>query len=116
VTDFIYHITTRLAWSAEQKTGEYRASSMEREGFIHCSIAAQLLRVADNYFIGQHGLVILMIDPARLKAEVRWESGTDKQDELFPHIYGPLNKDAVVRVFDFEASQTGAFLLPGGLV
>jgi len=116
MTDFFYHITTGSAWSAGQKSGEYRADSLEREGIIHCSTATQVLRVANTYYTGQQGLVILMIDPTRLQAEVRWEPGTDKDDELFPHIHGPLNGKAVVRVFDFEASPNDAFSLPEDLI
>jgi uncharacterized protein (DUF952 family) len=116
MTGFIYHITARSVWSAGKKSGEYRTDSIEREGFIHCSTAAQILRVAQTYYTGQHGLVILMIDPTRLQAEVRWEPGTDKANELFPHIHGPLNREAVVRVFGFEANPNGTFSLPEGLV
>jgi uncharacterized protein (DUF952 family) len=75
----------------------------------------QIKRVANNFFANQHGLVILVIDPSRLKPEVRWEAGTDKADELFPHIYGPLNLEAVVRVLDFEPGPDGMFSLPAEL-
>jgi uncharacterized protein (DUF952 family) len=115
VIDFIYHITDWTAWSAGQKTGEYRADSLERVGFIHCSRAAQILRTANKLYAGQHGLVILRIDPLQLKAEVHWEPGTDKADELFPHIYGPLNREAVMQVFDFEPGPDGVFSLPGDM-
>ncbi|HEY5269338.1 MAG TPA: DUF952 domain-containing protein [Anaerolineales bacterium] len=115
MTDFIFHITARTSWSAAQKPGRYSADSLTSEGFIHCSEMNQIKRVANNLFTNQHGLVILVIDPSRLKPEVRWEVGTDKADELFPHIYGPLDLEAVVRVLDFEPGPDGMFSLPAEL-
>lgn len=112
MSEFIYHITARSSWFETEGTHEYKADSIEKEGFIHCSKASQILRVANQYYPNQHGLVILMIDPKELKADVRWEPGTDKADELFPHIYGPVNVDAVRQVFDFEPDPDGLFSLP----
>lgn len=111
----IYHVTTRTAWYAGQKSGEYRAVSLEQEGFIHCSKAEQAMRVANEYYGGLPDLVILRIDPFKLKAEVRCEAGSDKPDELFPHVYGPLNLEAVVAVFDLDAGPDGIFSLPEGM-
>jgi len=115
LTDSIYHITKRIAWSGAQEFGEYRADSSGQVGFIHCSKINQVMRVANQYYSGQSGLVILMVDSSRLKADIRWEPGTDKRDELFPHIYGPINLDAVVGVFAFEPDREGSFTLPPNL-
>ena len=112
MTDYIYHITSHASWAAAQSSGIYKADSLMKEGFIHCSKAGQILRVANNYYLDQPGLVILMIDPAMLKAGLRWEPGSDKVDELFPHIHSPLNLDAVARVFDFLPGRDGKFHLP----
>ena len=57
-------------------------------------------------------LVVLVIDPQRLRPELRWEPGADLASELFPHIYGPLNLDAVTRVLDFAPGPNGSFTLP----
>lgn len=108
----IHHITSRTSWSAAQASGAYTADSLASQGFIHCSKAEQILRVANAYYKGQDGLVILVIDPERLTAELRWEPGTDKADELFPHIYGALNLDAVLRVVEFPRAADGTFSLP----
>ncbi|HEX7567941.1 MAG TPA: DUF952 domain-containing protein [Anaerolineaceae bacterium] len=115
MTELIYHITSRSSWSAAQKFGAYSADSLTSQGFIHCSKLHQILRVANSIFTNQRGLVILVIDPSQLKLEVRWEPGTDKSDELFPHLYGPLNLEAVVGVLDFEPAPDGMFSLPAEL-
>ncbi len=108
----IYHITSRTSWLAAKKSGAYTADSLAAQGFIHCSKADQVVRVADTWYTAQRGLVLLEIDDTRLKSEVRWEPGTDKPDELFPHIYGPLNVEAVVHVHDFAPDRNGQFSLP----
>jgi len=115
VTELIYHITPRTSWSAAQKPGMYSADSLMSEGFIHCSKVDQILRVANSFYANRHGLVILIIDLSLLKPLVRWEAGMDKADELFPHIHGPLNLDAVVGVLEFEPEKDGIFLLPPAL-
>ncbi len=118
----IYHITRREAWETARRRGEYRAPSLEEEGFIHCSTAEQVEAVANTFYRGQRGLVLLMIDPARLTAEVRWEApsppaGAESTLEgvipsRFPHVYGPINLDAVAKVFSFEPESDGRFVWP----
>jgi len=115
VSGLIYHITARADWLAGQTAGAYRADSLESQGFIHCSKASQVLRVANAIYMGRHTLVIRAIDPTHVKAKVQWEPGTDKADELFPHIYGELNLDAVKDVIDIEPGDDGKFTLPGGV-
>ena len=115
MSEFILHLTSRAAWSAAQKSRQVVADSLVGQGFIHCSRASQILRVADLYFSGQPGLIILLIDPARLIPELRWEPGLDLETELFPHVYGPINLDAVVEVLDFKSDAAGKFHLPKSL-
>ena len=115
MSEFILHATSRAAWSAAQARGQYSADSLAGEGFIHCSKVDQILRVANLSFTGQHGLVLLVIDPGRLASELRWDPGADLATELFPHIYGPINLDAVAQVIDFEPTPDGKFHLPKSL-
>lgn len=109
MTATILHIASRAGWQASQQSGSYTPESFEKEGFIHCSKQEQVLRVANNFYAGQHGLVLLVIDPARLGPELRWEPGTDASAELFPHLYGPLNLEAVTRVLEFEPDTQDRF-------
>jgi uncharacterized protein (DUF952 family) len=106
----ILHIVARGEWERARREGVYRPASLAREGFIHCSAPAQVVRVANASFRGTKGLVLLCIDPAAVRAEIRREGPAP--DALFPHIYGPLNLDAVVRVLDFRAEPDGSFRLP----
>jgi uncharacterized protein (DUF952 family) len=115
----IYHITSRVAWNEAQQRGEYRAESLTTEGFIHCSTRSQVLPVFEKFYKGQRGLLLLLIDSALLSSDLKWEppsGGTPPpgvpEGDLFPHIYGPINLDAVVRVVNLEADIDGNFNLP----
>lgn len=115
----IFHITSRKDWEAAQAKGEYIAPSLQTEGFIHCSTPSQVLPVAENFYKGQSDLVLLMIEPTLLTSTLKWEApsgGTPPPGvpagDRFPHVYGPINLDAVTNVFDFVFDSTGAFQIP----
>jgi uncharacterized protein (DUF952 family) len=115
----IYHITSRRAWQEAQQQGAYRADSLESEGFIHCSTQTQVLPVAEKHYKGQQDNLLLMIDPAMLTSELRWEPPSGgapppgvPEGELFPHIYGTINLDAVAKVYDLESNPDGSYKLP----
>lgn len=106
----ILHITTRAAWDQAQQAGAYRGDTLESEGFIHCSTVAQVIRVADARFQGRTDLILLVIDTGRLRPEVRWEAG--EPGELFPHIYGSLNLEAILKVLTLAPGPDGRFTFP----
>ncbi len=122
MTERIYHITTRADWQAAQADGQYAPPSLAKEGFIHFSRADQVSGVANAFYAGQNGLVLLEVDVARLSANLRWEppahpggaapQGQPHAEDLFPHLYGPLNLDAVRAVHDFTPNPAGLFQFP----
>ena len=112
MTQPIVHITHRDDWTTALSSGEYRPGSLSKEGFIHCSKPDQVVRVAGTFYASQHGLVLLVIDPKLLHVEVRLEPSADGPAELFPHIYGALNLDAVTQVLDFNPGPDGQYVLP----
>ena len=117
---FIYHIIPLTNWETAQQRGDYRPASLEHEDFIHCSTDVQAAPVANAFYSGQTGLVLLVIDPERLSAKLQWDLPAHPAPEKapaelrgkFPHIYGPLNLDAVVDVLDFAPDQNGIFTFP----
>jgi uncharacterized protein (DUF952 family) len=106
----IYHITSRKDWENAQTAGHYAAESLAREGFIHASTAGQVADTANRYYHGQEGFVLLIIETERLKPEVRFEPVQhDGVQMYFPHVFGPLNIDAVIDVLDFAPDDQGNF-------
>lgn len=107
----IFHITRREAWDRANAEGVYRTQTLPSEGFVHCSTKDQVIEVANSRFRGQEGLVLLAIDTDRVSAEIRYEN-LEGGVQMFPHIYGAINIDAVVRVIEFEPEADGYFSLP----
>lgn len=118
--NMILHITRRADWADAQAQGFYVTPSLESEGFIHCSTAGQVVRVANSVFPGQEDLILLQIDRDKLTAPIKFEApvhipGTAPKTtdgELFPHIYGKINLDAVIGIIDFPPNADGTFTLP----
>jgi uncharacterized protein (DUF952 family) len=118
VPGFIYHVATASDWTQAQAAGEYTTSTLGRtlagEGFIHCSAADQLAGVANMFYQGLPDLLVLVIDTSRVRPEIRLEQLAGSA-EPFPHIYGPLNVDAVVETRRFEPGPDGRFSFPAGV-
>lgn len=114
----IYHITTNGEWQSSQDKQHYEAESLDTQGFIHLSEKHQIVGVADAIFTGRDDLIILVVNPAKLKAELRYEAPDPNipkehhEGELFPHLYGVLNFDAVENVVEFPCQENGKFSLP----
>jgi glutathione S-transferase len=89
----IYHLVLRRIWERDSDQ-PYRADSLASEGFIHCSFADQVAHSANRFYADAQNLLVLHIDPARLTRPLREEASGS--GEWFPHIYGPINRDAVV--------------------
>ena len=91
----IFHITTREAWESQRPSGRYRAPSLDTEGFVHCSDAPQVNATWENIFAHAPDLIVLEIDPHELTSELRYEAGVPDAGEDFPHVYGPIDANAV---------------------
>lgn len=106
----IFHIATAADAAAARANGEHCAPSLSSEGLIHLSQAHQVQAVLQAFYPGRTDLVLLLVDPALLTAPLRYEApasrgkpggpATFERDQLFPHLYGPLNADAIVGVVD----------------
>ena len=100
---WIYHLALESDWQQAKRQGFYdrstRAASLAEVGFIHCCTAEQLEGVRQRFYADladQPGaLRLLVIDPQRLKAEVRWEL-VPEVGEVFPHVMGVIEMEAVV--------------------
>ena len=91
----IYHITTKSDWAQAQSNGSYEAPALKEEGFIHCCEAAQVEHIISKYYSEKTDLLKLVIDTEKLTSQLVFE-WSPSLEETFPHIYGPINLDAVV--------------------
>ena len=104
------HIAKLEQWEQAKSSGVYRGDTLGSDGFIHCSTSQQVVKVANALFHGQEGLVLLSIEPSKVRSKIRYERS--EAGEPYPHIYGPLNIEAVLKVFSFEPGKDGKFRFP----
>jgi uncharacterized protein (DUF952 family)/RimJ/RimL family protein N-acetyltransferase len=100
LASLITHICPQAEWEAALVAGEYRSGSLAEAGFIHASRPDQVDNTGARYFKGLPDLLLLWIDPNAVRSEIRWEPA---DGDVFPHIYGPLNLEAVIQVEPFSA-------------
>jgi uncharacterized protein (DUF952 family) len=110
----ILHLVSQADWDAQKDSGFYRAESLESEGFIHFSTQEQAAGSANRYYIGRDDLLLLVVDTDKLTTPLKYEPPRDpaRKDERFPHLYGALNVDAVVRVAVYKPNNDGTFEMP----
>jgi uncharacterized protein (DUF952 family) len=112
----IYHITTQSAWATAQATGQVETESLSSEGFIHCSRQGQLLAVADRFFPGASGLIVLGVNEEAVAPWLVNEGpagpGEPFAQDVFPHVYGPIPISAVVAAAPLDAGVDGHFVWP----
>lgn len=105
----LFHILRRPEWDQARRAGDYRPPSLETEGFIHFSTAHQVAGTADRFYAGVRDLLVLRVRRDRLRAELRFDP---VDGDAFPHLYGPLNLDAVVAVAELPLPDSGGFQMP----
>jgi uncharacterized protein (DUF952 family) len=96
----VYHIAMPDVWEHYRTKASYQPESLAVEGFIHCSYEHQLEAVLGRYFGGVECVVILKIETEKLLAKLVEEPSTG--GEVYPHIYGRLNHNAVVSTEERE--------------
>jgi len=115
----IFHIIPKDEWLKQKAGGEYSPLSLRNEGFIHCCKADQVLKVAQAFF-GRLAceLLLLRIFEQDVLPPIRYETPAEApmSNIKFPHIFGPLNLNAVDKVFPLTKSITNEFIIPEDLL
>lgn len=107
----IYHITSETEWDKAKNSNKYAPDRYTNDGFIHCSKDSQTTRVANARFKGRQDVILLEIDTEKVLKKIVFEQ-TGSAIEPHPHIYGPLNKDAVLRIYKLTPDVNGFFSMP----
>ena len=110
----IYLLVEPTAWEANP-SADYAVASLDSEGFIHCAFGHQVIRAANRFYAIAPALQVLQLDPNRLTSELRIEpsSPTSTSAEEYPHVYGPIQRSAVMKVFVLKRDDNGHWALPG---
>jgi uncharacterized protein (DUF952 family) len=101
------HLTPEEVWTRHEGASEYRPEHYEDDGFIHCTDGeALVIEVGNRYYHGDaRPYVLLQVDLSRVKAEAIYEDDVG----TYPHIYGPINREAVVSVRRIQRTADGTF-------
>ena len=103
----IMHTADRDEYEGEIKTGYYGKKSLDICGFVHCSDLDTYYLVAPNFKDDHTEKVILVIDTEKLDSQVKWENGGSHD---YPHIYGLVNKAAIIQVLPHLWSENREWL------
>jgi uncharacterized protein (DUF952 family) len=106
--NIIVHVCTKAEWQKAKALNEFRVESLDSEGFIHCSGLDTILRVANSNWRGRKDLIILFIDSAKVISPIKYEPDSES-GILYPHVYGPINLDAIIQVKEFKPKEDGTF-------
>lgn len=107
----IYKIHPAADWREAEALGRFRGAPVDlADGYIHFSTAAQARETAAKHFARREGLLLIAVDAARLGDALRWEPSRGGQ--LFPHLYGDLDLQAVRWVQPLPLGADGRHLFP----
>lgn len=104
----IYHLVLPSIWWREPDR-ELEADSLAGEGFIHCSFVRQVEKSANKHYADASELWVIRIDPSRLRSPLKVEASGSGEE--YPHVYGPINRDAVTAVIPL-VREAGRWVLP----
>ncbi len=93
----VYHLVQPEWWETFANKDYYESETLSEEKFIHLSTFEQINGTLSNYFKGLNRLFLLHIDASKLTSNLVFED-LFETGITFPHLYGRLNKDAVVEV------------------
>jgi uncharacterized protein (DUF952 family) len=110
----IYHVVPLDEWNAGADR-PYAPASLAEEGFVHCSPDEEITLSVVNAFYrdSPRPLLALVLDEERLTATCEWEAAAPApppgvaESTLFPHVFGPVNRDAVTRVLEVRWDEDG---------
>jgi uncharacterized protein (DUF952 family)/GNAT superfamily N-acetyltransferase len=114
VSEVLLHLVTTEQWQDAVAGGVIAPPSLAEVGFVHLSTPEQVHLPAGRLLTGRTDVWLLVLDPARIPAEVRWEPGvpTDPESMRFPHAYGPVPLAAVTSVLPYRPGPDGRFTPP----
>jgi uncharacterized protein (DUF952 family) len=111
----IFHFINRSDLDRNLNDRELAVPSLASQGFIHCSTLDQVIGVANFIAPYDEEMQLIEIDEDRVIPEIRYEN-LDGGETLFPHIYGPLNRDAIIAINRMEWDGEDGYQLPEGLI
>jgi uncharacterized protein (DUF952 family) len=102
-----FHLVPEAVWSAADPKRPYEAPSLASEGFIHCTDgASELIATANRHYRDdRRPFLALTVDLDA--AGSPWTIEDERQ--IYPHIHGPIQREAIVAIARIERDPDGRF-------
>ena len=111
MSQIIYKIAPEALWREAEKNGRFTGAAIDvADGFIHFSTTGQVRETAARHFAGQSDLLLIVIDGSRLGDALKYE--VSRGGALFPHLYAPLDLEAVIWVKPLPLGADGLHQFP----
>ena len=110
MSDLTFHIVAAEYYRDSDRSAPYVPAAFEADGFIHCTDGgANVAEVANRYYREDRRMyIVLVIDRAKVRPAIKYEDAA----RIYPHIYGPLNRDAITDILPVLRASDGSFLRP----
>lgn len=106
--DLIFHVVKKENWKSQKKDSRYHPESLDSDGFIHCSTGRTIEEVTNRLYKDQDDILLIIINTTLVEPEIRYEN-SGNSDTKYPHIYGPLNMDAVIDKIELASEDDGGY-------
>ena len=107
----IYKVVDKDAWTAAKISGVFTGAPIDLEdGYIHLSSKEQVVETVEKHFANQDNLLLLSVSTERMGDDLKWEKS--RGDQLFPHLYRPLNIDDVIAEYPLTLKEDGSHQFP----
>ncbi|NGP76397.1 DUF952 domain-containing protein [Balneolaceae bacterium YR4-1] len=106
--DLIFHVVKKEDWKTQKKDSRYHPETIDTEGFIHCSTGRNIEEVTNRLYSGEDDILLIIINTTLVDPEIRYEN-CGNSDIKYPHIYGPLNMDAVIDKIELASEDDGSY-------
>ena len=106
--DLIFHVVKKEDWKEYKKDSRYHPESLDTNGFIHCSSGRDIESITNSLYKGEDGVLLIIINTTLVEPEIRYENSGNSNIK-YPHIYGPLNMDAVIDKIELASEDDGSY-------
>ncbi|MEX1253880.1 MAG: DUF952 domain-containing protein [Dehalococcoidia bacterium] len=105
-----FHLVPAAYFESTDEREPYVPEAFEQDGFIHCTDGIDhVVQTANRYYKDDlRGYLVLVIDTTKVRARIVYED----PDRIYPHLYGPLNRDAILATLPVPRAADGSFLAP----
>jgi uncharacterized protein (DUF952 family) len=113
----IYHIVKEKDYFPQIKGDNYLPANFDENGFVHCALEKSVIAVANDYYSSvDEKLLLLKIDPLKLKSQIKYEPASPEKGAetrhlstslVFPHVYGPIDNKAVEGIGVLRKEKSG---------